>query len=373
MLLRLLEHLDPAYECHVISLSTAGTIGSRIEALGVPVHSVGMAPGTVTPFTLWRLLSLIRVIRPDLVQTWMYHADLLGGLAARLAGVPALIWGIHNSGRNVKMTTRLTARLCALVSKAIPNKIVLCSEMAHSAHTRLGYDRSKTLVIPNGFDLARYCADPASRGDMRRELDLEVDAPVVGMIGRWHPDKDHLGFIEAAGRLHRRMPSAMFVLAGEGVDHQNSRLVAALEEQDVIRVTRLLGLRSDIPRVMAALDVLALSSIAESFPNVIGEAMACSVPCAVTDVGDCAHLVGNTGRVVPPRDAVALAGALEDLLSLLPAERQVLGARARARVEENFEIGSIARRYQLLYDELLAVTKRLSDGRAYRRSPQARI
>lgn len=360
MLLKLLERLDRTrVEPAVISMTDLGEIGPRIAALGIPLQVLGMRAGAIPkPSHFFRLLRVIRAWRPDVVHTWMYHADLLGGLAARLAGVSSIGWCIRNSNLDkdkTKWSTRTVVRLCAVLSRWVPARILSCSERARQVHVALGYAAEKMVVVPNGFDLARFKPDTEARRRLRSELGLSDRTPLVGLIGRFDPQKNHVGFLAAAGMLHRRLPNAHFVLAGRGVDAGNETLQQAIHQAGVQANTHLLGLRNDISDVMAALDVLASSSsYGEAFPSVLGEAMACGVPCAVTDVGDSAFIIGDTGRVVPPGDMAGLAEAIEALLSLSAADRHALGAAARARVAANFEIEAVVRRYEDFYDQLLA-------------------
>lgn len=358
MLLKLLERLDRKhFSPHVISLTTLGEIGPRIAALGIPVEAMGMKPGLPSPMGFLRLMRMIRRVKPDVVHTWLYHADLLGGLAARLAGISAIGWCIRNSNLDkdkTKFSTRAVVGLCARLSTWIPSKILSCSEEARRVHVALGYAAEKMRVVPNGFDLARFKPDGDARSAVRAELGLAGSTPLVGLISRFDPQKNHAGFFEAAGRLYRRMPHVHFVLAGQGIDRNNAALMQAINKAGVLANTHLLGLRSDIPRLMAALDVLASSSYGEAFPNVLGEAMACGVPCVVTDVGDSAYIVGDTGRVVASGDMINLAAALEDLLALPPAVKAALDERARARVAAHFEIGRVVQQYENFYESLLA-------------------
>lgn len=359
MLLKLLERLDrERYAPVVISLTTMGDIGPRVAALGIPVQALGMTSGLPSPFGFLRLLRQVRQARPDIVHTWLYHADLLGGLAARLAGVAAVGWCIRNSNLdkdNTKLSTRAVVGLCASISRWVPARILSCSEMARQIHVARGYAAEKMIVVPNGFDLTRFKPDEDARRRVRTELGLDGDTPLVGLIGRFDPQKNHVGFFEAAGLLHRSMPHVHFLLAGQGIDAGNAVLMQAITQAGVLANTHLLGLRSDVPALMAALHALASSSsYGEAFPNVLGEAMACGVPCVVTDVGDSANIVGDTGRVVASGDMAGLAAALEALLALPPSARSALGDRARARVEENFEIDQIVRRYEGFYERMLA-------------------
>lgn len=357
MLFKVLERLDrQRFAPHVISLTTLGELAPRIAALGISVDAVGMKPGLPSLFGFFRLMQMLKRLSPNVVHTWMYHADLLGGLAARLAGVSAVGWCIRNSNLDkdkTKLSTRAIVRLCALLSKWVPSKILSCSENARQVHVAHGYAAEKMVVVPNGFDLTQFKPDGHARKIVRAELGLDLDTPLVGLIGRLDPQKNHAGFFEAAGLLHRQMPQVHFVLAGKGVDWNSPALKQAIDKVGVSPNTHLLGLRSDMLILMAALDVLASSSsYGEAFPNVLGEAMACGVPCAVTDVGDSAYIVGDTGRVVASGDMAGLAHALVDILQLPAAERLALGEAARTRVATHFEIGHITRQYEAFYAEL---------------------
>lgn len=357
MLFKVMERLDrQRFALHVISLTTLGELGGRIAALGIPVDAMGMKSSLPSPSGFFRLARLLKRLNPDVVHTWMYHADLLGGLAARLAGVSAVGWCIRNSDLDkdkTKLSTRGVVGLCAVLSKWVPSRILSCSKKARQVHVACGYVAEKMLVVPNGFDLSQFKPNLDSRSRVRSELGVTDQTPLVGLIGRFDPQKNHAGFFEAAGLLHRHMPHVHFVLAGHGVDVSNAALMQTISQKGVLANTHLLGLRKDIPALMAALDVLtSSSSYGEAFPNVLGEAMACGVPCAATDVGDSAYIVGDTGSVVSAGDMDGLAHALAGILQLPMAERLALGAAARIRVATYFEIGHITRQYEAFYAEL---------------------
>lgn len=364
MLLKLLERLDPTrFSPHVISLTSLGEIGPKIQALGIPVEALGMRPGWIpNPITFVRLVQRLKAIKPDVVQTWMYHADLVGGLAARLAGVSAMAWNIRQSNLSrdqTKWSTRVVAHLCAKVSRWIPDKIVCNSQTARAIHIGIGYDPKHFVILPNGFDLSRFYPDLSARHTVRTELGIPDHAPLIGLIARFDPQKNHQGFFEAAGQLYRQQPEVHFLLAGMGIDENNPAIRDWLQRYEVAAVTHLLGLRQDIPRLTAALDIASSSSsYGEAFPNVIGEAMACGVPCVVTDVGDSAYIVGDTGRVVAPGDMKGLATAWAQLLAMPDTERRALGQRARARVAEHFEIGAVVKHYEAFYEELAGLGRK---------------
>lgn len=365
MLYKLLERLDRSrFEPYVISITSRGEYGPRIGALGIPVLTLGMRPGLPDPFKFVRLVGHLRRIKPDVVQTWMYHADLLGGLAARLVGIRAVAWALRHSNLSPeqnKRTTLMVMKACGQLSCRLPKRILSCSERARAAHVSAGYCADKMVVIPNGFDLNRFMPDAETRASVRTELGLPGDTPLVGLIARDDPQKNHPGFVEAAARVHRTLPDVHFLLAGTGIEHGNCRLVEHISQAGLADRFHLLGRRDDIPRLMAALDLLASSSFGEAFPNVLGEAMACGVPCVVTDVGDSAEIVGNTGSVVAAGDMAGLARHLIEWLQLPQLEREAAGSLARERVRTRYEISDVVRRYENFYMQLLGNDRSCAD------------
>ncbi|MBU1705935.1 glycosyltransferase, partial [Patescibacteria group bacterium] len=282
----------------VVSLGEGGEIKEKLEKIGVPVVDLGMSRFFPNPVKFWRLIRIIKQARPDVIQTWMYHANLIGGLAGKLAGV-SVVWGIHHTSLDPKTNKRLTlviARVGAFFSALIPRKIVYCSREARRVHEEFGYYQEQGEVINNGFALSEFYPDLSARDKLRRELGMTDDVPVIGLVGRWHPLKDHASFVVAAKFLTEKIPSAQFVLCGSDITWENAELAAMIQGVGLRNNFHLLGPRNDMRAIMNALDVCSLTSKAEAFPLVLGEAMACGVPCAVTDVGDCAQIVGDTGR-----------------------------------------------------------------------------
>ena len=361
MLFKLLQHTDRRrFAHHVYSLAALyGPIASRIQALQIPVTSMEMKLGSLPdPRAVLRLARLLREVRPDIVGTWLYHADLLGGTAAKLArpGLP-VVWNIRQSNLDPALNRRRTlqvVRVCARLSSWLPDTIVCCSSEARRSHAAVGYDESKLRVIPNGFDLSAFHPDADARRAVRAELGISDDTPVIGMVARVDPQKDHRNFVDAAARLLARRPDVRFVLCGHNTSPDNVMLAEWIDAAGVRPACHVLGPRHDIPRLTAAFDIATLSSVGEGFPNVLGEAMACGVPCVATDVGDSAEVIGDTGYVVPPRDAGALARAWDELLAAGRAAREALGLRARQRIEERFSIQRIARLYEETYAAIVA-------------------
>lgn len=359
MLLKLLEKIDRArFAPTVISLVGLGQVGPRIEDLGIPVHALNMSRSWPNPLMILRIANLLRKLRPDIVHTWMYHSDLLGGFAARLAGCNRVIWCIRQSNLSKaenKRSTLWVIKFCAIISRYLPRKIISCSRRAKDVHIAVGFIKNKFHVIPNGFDLSRFVPDATAYTSVRVELGIAPDALLVGLIARFDSQKNHFGFIQAAAEVHANLPTVHFLLAGTHIDNNNKAISAAIAESGLkANHIHLLGRRDDVPRLMASLDVLASSSNGEAFPNVLGEAMACGIPCVVTDVGDSAEIVGDTGYVVAPGDMRGLAQGLLKLLRQSPEQKRALSAQARARVEENYEIGHVTRLYEDFYARVVA-------------------
>jgi glycosyltransferase involved in cell wall biosynthesis len=355
MLFRLLKHIDRThFDNQVISLIPAGVVGDQIRTLDIPVNSLGMRSGHFSLRAILQLINIIRRERPDVVQTWMYHSDLMGGMAGYLTRTP-VVWGIHNTALApglVKTNTIWVVNLNSRLSRWLPRQIITCSEAASKVHQDIGYFSRKIIVIPNGFDLGVFKPDPAARISLRHEFSLPPDTHLIGLVARFDPLKDHHNFILAAGQFHQHHPQAHFILCGERVSETNSTLTAWIESNGIRENCHLLGRRNDIPRVMAGLDVNTLSSIGEAFPNVLGEAMASGIPCVSTDVGDAAEIIGDTGVLVPVSNPQALADGWGKILLMKPEERTNLGERARSRVQQNYDIVQVTRRYQDVYSRI---------------------
>jgi glycosyltransferase involved in cell wall biosynthesis len=356
MLQRLLSKTDrDRFDPSVVSLMNGGTLAPVIKKMDIPVYYVDMKRGRPSLQALWKLVHIVRETNTDLIQGWMYHGNLAGQAAAMLSRhrIPVL-WSIHHAVPCIANESRNTAaviRLCGWMSR-LPARIVFVSHAGRSWHEALGYCSRKGCVISNGFDISEFVPSPAARLSVRTEVGLPNGSLLIGLFGRYHPMKDHANFLRAAAMMVERGSSVHFLLAGAEIDPSNPILRGLVEELGLLGRVHLLGERRDMPRLMAALDIAALSSYSEAFPLVVGEAMSCGVPCVVTDVGDTAALVDGTGIVVPPRDPHALANAWQRLLAMGPGGRGELGLSARRRIEEHYSLVAVVRQYEHLYSSV---------------------
>ena len=358
MLFKLLKGMrqESHFVVEVVSLTSVGPVGEHIRALGIPVTALGMQRGVPDLRSMLRLIGHIRRFRADVVQTWMYHADLMGGIAAKLAGTRAVVWNIRHSTLNPEGDKPLltwTVRVCAKLSRWIPSKIIVCSETAQETHVQVGYYKPRMRVIPNGFELEQFRPDAKAREAVRQELGLSPKTLLIGLIARFHPQKDHHTFVKAASALLRVEPDIHFILCGEDISWGNQMLEGWIDEADIRNRFHLLGWRDDLPQLTASLDIATMCSFfGEAFPNVVGEAMACGVPCVVTNVGDAAAIVGKTGRVVSPQNPLMLAAAWHELIDIGYEGRAMLGQMARERVAHHFNLPVVVAQYKAIYQEV---------------------
>lgn len=355
MLKRLIES-NPASipETAVVSLTSLGVIGESLRARGVYVHTLGIRSAFGIPLVLWRLVRLIRATRPDIVQTWMYHADLLGGVAGRLAGSCSIVWNVRSTAipQGALSMTFWLVRLCAIFSYFIPDRIICCANSAKTAHINLHYAAYKMTVIPNGYDFSAFDPDLKSKTRGRLELGFNDGDIVIGVVGRFDPLKDFHNFVTAASLVAVKRGNVKFLMVGRGNEWSNATLRGWIESAGLVKSFHLVGQQTDVAYFLSAMDIFCLSSANEAFPNVVVEAMAMGLPCVVTRAGDAADILGDDGFVVPVKDSVSLADALLRMCDLDPVDRKMLGERNAKKVRKEYGIEKIRRKYEEVYDEV---------------------
>lgn len=356
MLSRLVKAMDEKhFENVVVSLTSLGLTGAVLRDQGIQVFTLEMRRGFPNPLGMWRLFLLLHKQRPRILQTWLYHADLLGSIMGMVVGIPIIAWNIRCADMDMAhypLLSRLVRRVLVKLS-TVPDAVVVNSESGKKFHEDLGYYPRMWKVIPNGIDLDRFRPNLSARGKLRDKLGLSNKDILIGMIARFDPAKDHRNFLLAARSLLTPYPEIHFVLVGHYVDRENPVLTDLIETLGLGENVHLLGERMNVPMVMPGLDIVTSSSaFGEGFPNVIAEAMACGVPCVVTNVGDSAWIVESTGRVVPPRDPDALEKAWRELIEMGEESRHKLGLSARQRIQEKFDLKDIVVKYEECYRDL---------------------
>jgi glycosyltransferase involved in cell wall biosynthesis len=346
---------DSQHQHIVISMMDEGKYGQLLRDAAVDVHCLGMPRGRVTLRGIYRLCRYLLLYKPSVVQTWMYHADLLGGVMAKLLGVRRVCWGLHHANLAVdavKGSTGRIARLCGYLSRYVPDAIVSCSQEAVRVHSELGYDVNKFVIIPNGVDLSKFKPDLGARNRLRKSIFRGRDCFAIGMVARFDPQKDHANLISALAVIKQKNYQVRCLLVGTGMEASNSALMDLLLKHDVLDCVDLLGRRDDVAQLMCAMDLHVLSSYSEAFGNVLVEAMACGTPCVGTNVGDMPLIIGKSGWVVPCRDPQALAEGLiaaKEMHEFHPLQWQEKCRQARERVLQEFSIEKMRASYAAVW------------------------
>jgi len=355
MLYKLLSHMrKDRFENIIFTFKEKGSLSKDFESQNIRVYNIGGMGGILRISALIRSLKILREINPDIIQGWLAHANFVAQIASIFLPYRlSTLWNIRYTALpkpETKNSTLLIIKLLSLLS-SLPQKIIFNSKAGAEDHCRMGYRSDKSCIIPNGFDTKLFSPSEKNRSSVRSELNISEEAILIGLVGRLDPLKDHSCFLKAGAMLLSRKRGIFFLLAGREVDWKNRHLKQFIEKLGMSENVFLLGERRDVHRITAAFDIATCSSIAEGFPNVIGEAMSCGIPCVVTDVGDTAWLVGDSGMVVPPRNHEALCEAWLKLIELGSEKRRVLGEKARKRIEDHFSIQMIVKKYEQLYEE----------------------
>lgn len=359
MLLRLVSKMDRSrFENAVFSIKGEDKLAQPIRDSGTPLYCGGLNPSFPNPLLLYKLIQRIRVFRPDIIQTWLYHADFLGSMVGKLGVNAPVIWNLRCSELGPDDASWSLRRLISLLSRwssNIPTVVIVNSKSGKAFHEAIGYRPARWEIIPNGFDMSQYSSNDAARLSARNRMGIDSSTPLIGLVGRYVPMKDHGLFLKAASILAKTIPDCRFALVGKGSDKNNSELMERIKSLGLENSISLIGEQLNIAGIMAGFDVGALTSNSgEGFPNVVAEMMACKVPCVVTDVGDAAEIVGDSGAVVARGDAVALAREWAKLLTLPKDERIKLGEGARERIGTQYPIERAVAQYERLYETVAA-------------------
>ena len=336
----------------VISMKDWGVYSTMLSNIGIDVYCLKMYNSTAYFNSFFKLFKLFQKINPDIIQTWMYHADFFGGITARLAGFKNVFWNIRHTTllpKDSKISTILVAKLCARLSGIIPKRIICCAEESMRVHIDLGYEKRKMIVIANGYDISLFKPSEKLRFSFKNEFEMNPNTIILGMVGRFHPQKNHLGLLKALSIVKKSYDDFKFLLIGRDLNNDNLILSNEIKKHNLESDILLLNQRSDMPFVMNALDINVLSSSSgEGFPNVLAEAMACGTPCVTTNIGDAALIVDDTGWVSPPNDPIALSSAIIEAIEEKSHDEESWTLRkqnCRSRIVENFSLDKMIRDY----------------------------
>ena len=334
----------------VISLKGPDKYFSLLHKIGIKVVCCNFKYYSI--FKFFFLINTIRKIKPDLIQTWLVHADLVGGMASILAGCKNIIWNIRSNFElgKAKLMTILIIKLLSKLSYFIPEKLSLFQKKL-SIYMKRKVMIKKLIFIPNGYDLLSLKQDIYKRKVFINRNKLENKKFIIGNVARYDPKKDHSNLLNALSILRNINIDFFCILAGKNIDRNNLNLMKKIHKLKLSKHIKLIGQNANILEVMNGIDVyVQSSSFGEGFPNVVAEAMACKTPCVATNVGDASLIVGNTGWIVPPSNSILLAKALEKAFyELESTEWNQRCTKARSKISNNYDISIMIKNYNKLW------------------------
>ena len=349
MLLKLLNSgIYSNDEILILVLTKNTVLTEKIRKLGFNVEHFNFSKNFYIFREAIKFYKRIKIFSPDIVQSWLYQANLISGLSCFFLKIKN-IWSIRQTSldsKHNKISTLICAKFCAFLSKKIPYYIIYNSKSSKKNHVDFGYYDKKSFIIYNGFDLLEY--KKYKQKKISLSYNINFKHPIIGFIARFDVQKNHVGFFEIAEKVVKIIPNTNFILAGRNVDEDNEILVKIREEKKLKQNIFFLGERRDIPELLNMLDLLILPSKSEGFPNVIGEAMACELPCIASDVGAVKEIIGDTGKVVKSDDIKKFADEIINFLNLSKRERLKIGKNARNRIKNNFDIRNISEEFKIL-------------------------
>jgi glycosyltransferase involved in cell wall biosynthesis len=339
----------------VATFYDGGALRSELERItGVQVLSLHKKSRWDLVAFFWRLWKTAREVKPMIFHGYMCVSNELCLLLGRLMGAK-VVWGLRRSYLDLAqygLIARMVFRLGAWLSR-FPDLIIFNSYAGKTHYTTNGYCKQRMLVIQNGIDTERFKPNREVGQHVRDELGVTDEQVLIGYVARLDPIKDHVGFLQAASLLAREREDVRFVCVGGGPELYRSTLHKISEQLALAERLKWIVARQDICAVYNAFDIFTSASLGEGFPNVVGEAMACGIPCVVTDVGDLACIVGDTGLVVPPKDPEALYNGWKQILALSQSKRESIGKASRARIVAEFSIDRLVEQTQTILAGLL--------------------
>lgn len=341
------------HENIVISLAGPGKYYPLLKKLGVKTYCLSVNIFTIF-IKFFSLLKIIKFYKPDIVQTWLVHADFIGGIAAKLCGVKNIIWNIRYTDlkiRKSKLTTIIIVKILSYLSFFIPISIILNSKKAKKIYKKKGYNKKKFVFIPNGYDLSILKPDRLERERFRKKLRIKKNIIIIGNIARYDPKKDHANLIRAISLLKLKNHNFLFILVGRKVSKHNKELNSLIKKFQLSDKVKLIGQSKNIVQILNGIDIyVQSSSFGEGFPNVVAEAMSCGIPCVVTDVGDFSFIVGKTGYSIPPCDPKILGKTIEKAINQIGTKQwNKKKYESRLRIKNNFNIKKMINNYNNLW------------------------
>ena len=347
---------DKKYRHIVISLTTGGKYKTLLEKKNIKVLSCNFKKTKLNIKEFYKILKLFDYYKPDIIQGWMYHGDLIASVISLLKKNKNLYWNIRNSTLDKKarnfITTFLTMKFCALISHKLPKKIICCSNNSINYHISQGYKKSIFEYLPNGINTDVFKPNKLFKTQIKRKLNIKNNLFIFGTVARFDEQKDHKTLIMALKLLKQKSKDFKVLLIGKDLTNKNHKIVRLIDEYSLRENILLLGEREEINELMCFIDCHVLSSsYGEAFPNVIAEAMACSTPCIATNVGDSKNIIGKFGWTTDSKDPISLSQKMYHVMNLQKNDLLKMGQLARDRIIDLYSLDRMVSSYQNIYEK----------------------
>jgi glycosyltransferase involved in cell wall biosynthesis len=359
MLLKVLSSMDrEKFDCQVLSLvpyNDKDRIPKKLKQLGIKTETLNFTKSSKDFKALLRLMKIVFVEKPDIVQSWMYHSNFITSFLKPIPPFPKLIWNIRSDTYAFPGATKfdyIIGRMLKYISYIIPSSTIYVSNSSYKNYIeKYGYCANSAKVIQNGFDLKKFKPLGDGKDSVREELGISSNSKLILFPARFSPVKDFPLFFKAATIFLEKFPDTHFIMVGTAVNPDNIELKLMIPNNKENHF-HFLGIRDDMDKIYNSSDIVTITSKFEGFPNVIGEAMACGRPCVSTDVGECKEIIGNTGITVKYGYPELIANGWIELFSLSQFDRIELGQKATKRIYNKYSIEASVEKYELLYNSL---------------------
>ena len=343
--------LDEDIEVSILSLSGIGALDDKFREIGVDVHNYNFDGFFNRMRGIYRLIKDLRYMNPVVVQTWMPHADLVGGLVAKMFTSAELFWGLHHANftlDSLKISTLAVAKMNALLSYFVPDCVVAVSQHVKVSAIEFGFNKNNFSVIENGIDFSVFRRNEDSKQRIFDELKIEDSKKLIGFVGRYSLEKRPSDFLQLASQLNQKSTDFHFVMAGDGNDKENQELLDLIVKNNVSENISLLGVRDDMPAIFSSLDVLVSTSVDEAFGLVLVEALACGCPCVSSSNQGAKGIGDEFIKFVEIGDIDGFCTQVSKIVEY-ESGNESFSEQARKYVSAKFSVENTAKKYLDLY------------------------
>ena len=332
----------------LISLTDSGFYGSKLKNYGYEFYALKMKKNIFAIFKFIYLIILIYKYKPLIVHTWLYRANLFGGVAAKIAGVNKIYWTIHHDFEYSNFLMMLEMKILILLSYFIPKKIIFGSDISKKNHILNGFSKYKSTIINNGVSTKIFKPNKKFRIDFRKALSIDEDCLVLGNIARYHPLKDHETLFRALQIVKNKGLRFKCILIGSGFTNKIKKIKERINYYELNQNLIIYGQTFKINEIINAFDINILTSKKECSPISLLESMSTGVPCISTNVGDASQLIMDSGWTVQISDFKSLA----ELIQKIYIDKNIIkikSKKARKRVEMFYRLEIMIEKYKALY------------------------